>query len=150
MASTCKRDESLHSSRQLPHFTPTLIDRARERPCRDIYPYFQSRSNIVNVCLVLRMGSQPRGSRYVQEMVSDGTVITYKSVGLQCSGECYSKTTSNTNISYCGQTIQQWSPTSIAREEKICSHVRNDMDDSTLMSLLGCIASKSTHSWERM
>lgn len=32
----------------------------------------------------------------------------------------------------------------------ICSHVRNDMDDSTLMSLLGCTASKSTQSWERM
>lgn len=46
--------------------------------------------------------------------------------------------------------IQQWSPTSIAREEKICSHARNDMDDSTLMSLLGCTASKSTQSWERM
>lgn len=25
------------------------------------------------------MGSQPRGSRYVEEMVSDGTVCTYKS-----------------------------------------------------------------------
>lgn len=36
------------------------------------------------------------------------------------------------------KTIQQWSPTSIAREETICSHVGNDMDDSTLMSLLGC------------
>lgn len=117
MASTCKRDESLRSSRQLPHFTPTLIDRAREHPCRDIYPYFQSRSNSVNGCLVLRIGSQPRGSRYVEEVVSDGKVITYKSVGTQCSGECYSKTTSNTNRSYCGQTIQQ-SPTSIAREEK--------------------------------
>lgn len=107
MASTCKRDESLHSRRQLPHFTPTWIDRARERPCLDIpvYPFFQSRSKIVNVCLVLRMGSQPRGSRYVEEMVSDGTVITYKSVGTQCSGECFSKTTSNTNISYCGQTV---------------------------------------------
>lgn len=34
--------------------------------------------------------------------------------------------------------------------KKICSHVRNDMDDSTLMSLLGCTASKSTQSWERM
>lgn len=33
--------------------------------------------------------------------------------------------------------------------KKSC-HVRNDMDDSTLMSLLGCTASKSTHSWERM
>lgn len=43
--------------------------------------------------------------------------VMEKSLGTQCSGECYSKTTSNTNRSYCGQTIQQ-SPTLIAREEK--------------------------------
>lgn len=155
MASTCKRDESLHSSRQLPHFTPTLIDRARERPCRDIYSYFQSRSNIVNVCLVLRMGSQPRGSRYVEEMVSDGTGITYQSVGTQCSGVTIQRQRQIQTYLIVDSTviqliIQQWSPTSIAREEKICSHARNDMDDSTLMSLLGCTASKSTQSWERM
>lgn len=36
------------------------------------------------------MGSPPRESRCVGEMVSDGTVIAYKSVGIQCSGECSS------------------------------------------------------------
>lgn len=35
------------------------------------------------------------------------------------------------------------------RRDKICSHVRNDMEDSTLMSPLGCTASGSTHSWEK-
>lgn len=53
-------------------------------------PDFQSRSNIVYGCLGLQMGSPPRESRCVGEMVSDGTVIAYKSVGTQFIGECSS------------------------------------------------------------
>lgn len=99
-----------------------------------------SRSNIVDGCPFLRMGSPPRGSRCVGEMVSGGTVITYKSVGTQCSTECTSSFQRQCQTQTDPIDDRQFNSRFLHQSrgrDKICSPVRNDMEDSTLVSPLG-------------
>lgn len=85
----------------------------------------------------LRVGSPPRGSQCVGEMDGDRTVITYKSVGTQCSGECTSSLqgqcqtqTSLTEDRQFNSSVLHQSP----RGDKVCSPVCDDMEDSALVS----------------
>lgn len=73
VASTCRRDGSHDLNQRLPYCTTSFVDKASERPCQDIYPEFQSRSNIVDGCVILRMVSPPQ---CVGVIVRTGTFIT--------------------------------------------------------------------------
>ena len=84
VASTCRRDGSHDLSQRLPYYTTIVVDKVRERPWQDIYPESQSRSNIVDGCVILRMVSPPQ---CVGVIVRTGTFITHKFVGIQCSRE---------------------------------------------------------------
>ena len=73
VASTCRRDGSHDLSQRLPYYTTIVVDKVRERPWQDIYPESQSRSNIVDGCVILRMVSPPQ---CVGVIVRTGTFIT--------------------------------------------------------------------------
>jgi hypothetical protein len=150
VASTFGQPGSQHSSQRLSHSTFTMMDRVEECSCRKIDSEFQGRSNIVDRCLILRLGSPPRRSQCVGQMDSDGTTFTHKFVGTQCSGknssplqrQCQAETDSTEDRQLSSGVLHQ-SP----GRNKICSPVHVDMEYSPLVSSMGCTTSRSTHSW---
>lgn len=152
VASTCGRTGSSDSNGQFPHPTSSLVDRERECSGRNVYSELQSRPNLVDGCINLRVGSPPRGSQCVGEMDGDRTVITYKSVGTQCSGECTSSLQGQCQTQASLAEDRQFNSSVLhqsPRGDKVCSPMRDDMEDSALVSPSRDTAQSSSHSREK-